>query len=144
MPPLPPTREELNKARIVAMNQVVNNHNISQLMNFFADGFHFHRTAQQTLDKNRTKAMFKKTFELYPDWHEQLVAVFAEENWTASFYMLSGTFTGTTSSIPPTGQYAVIQTAIMARFNAAGKQIESWGYFDQFTWFQQAVIHITT
>jgi predicted ester cyclase len=118
----------------------MNARHLSALPNFFDASFKYHPAPQPaaTLNCNATLLMFKAFLTAFPHYHETLKRIFADGSLVGAFYELSGTFTGQVQGWPaPTGRRFKVQSAVRARFNAAHKQVESWGYVNSLSWFLQ-------
>ena len=72
----------------------------------------------------------------FPDVHLTIANIFADGEMVAIFYTVTGAFKGEFRGIPPTGRKLSWPVAILCRY-ADAREIETWGYSDMLTFYQQ-------
>jgi len=77
----------------------------------------------------------------FPDIHFTIDHMIGEGDYVAVQYTSTGTFTGKSGEIEPTGKKFSYQVVIIYRFEN-GKQAEVWGYRDNLSLYRQLGIPI--
>lgn len=129
------SKESKNKANVRRLNEAVNKASFDVLPELFAADVIFHMTPV-VKGLEGLKQTFTSLRTAFPDYTEKLEYMFAEGDLVATFYTLTGTFTGQMAGIVPTGKKFRMPMAILSRFKD-GKQAEAWPYYDNLTWYQQ-------
>lgn len=73
----------------------------------------------------------------FPDWHEEVVDVFANGDRVASRYISRGTHEGTYWGIAPTGLKIEVEEISIFRCAADGRVAEQWCLIDELARLQQ-------
>lgn len=67
----------------------------------------------------------RASFAAFPDWHEEIVLMIAEDDKVAYITIGTGTHTGPMGAIPPTGKKVAVVNYVMQRIEN-GKIAETW------------------
>jgi predicted ester cyclase len=131
---------EGNKTAIKRLSEVINTRNWSALPELFTPDYvgHFKPDAK---GPEGVKQQFTSMTPLFPDYRENIERMVAEEEMVAVYYTISGTLTGKSPGVTPTGKKFSMPYHVLARFSN-GKQVEAWAYGDELAYYRQLGIPI--
>ena len=111
----------------------VNTGNVDAWDEVLAPGYVRHSQATTGMEEIRgiepMKAFLRAHFAAFPDWHEEIDVILAEDDFVAYVTTGTGTQTGPMGPLPPTGERMEIVSYIVHRFEA-GKIAETWVGWD--------------
>ena len=113
---------EDNKTIVRRMIEEYNKHTLDWFDEFIAPDYVDHTNQ---VDREGVKQLFNMGFTGFPDWHETIEDIIAEEDkvWLRLTY--TGTHTGEFMGLPPTGN-KVTMTAVAIYRIVNGKLAEGW------------------
>lgn len=71
-----------------------------------------------------------------PDFHQTIDSQVVEGDMVAARITATGTFTGKSGDIEPTGKNFTLKSAVFNRMEG-GKIVETWNYFDSLSMYQE-------
>ena len=77
----------------------------------------------------RVKRLFTEFYTAFPDWHEEIVELVADEGAVAGRFRCSGTHLGEFLGEAPTGRRMEVEEAFFLRAEG-GKFVDFWGLED--------------
>lgn len=124
------TTPEDNKAIVRrVLEEGVNAHNLEVFREMLAADYARHSQATtETPEIRGVEAMLdflRANFAAFPDWHEEIELMIAEDDMVAYITTGTGTHTGPMGDIPPTGRTIEVTNYIVQRI-ANGKIAETW------------------
>jgi len=84
----------------------------------------------------RVKRLFAEFRTAFPDWHEEVVALVAEEGTVAGRFRCSGTHLGEFLGEPPTGRRMEVEEVFFLRVEE-GKFVDFWALEDSMSRMRQ-------
>jgi predicted ester cyclase len=84
----------------------------------------------------RVKRLFAEFRSAFPDWHEEIVELVAEENTVAGRFKCSGTHRGEFLGEAPTGKRMEVEEVFFLRVED-GKFVDFWGLEDSLSRMRQ-------
>jgi predicted ester cyclase len=84
------------------------------------------------------REMVERAWTTMPDYHEELLAMVAEDDTVAVHLRISGTQLGAWGPIPPTGRRLEFEEMIMLTFNDSGQVTHQRGIVDNLAGLRQA------
>jgi predicted ester cyclase len=84
----------------------------------------------------RVKLLFAEFRSAFPDWHEEIVELVAEENTVAGRFKCSGTHRGEFLGEAPTGKRMEVEEVFFLRVED-GKFVDFWGLEDSLSRMRQ-------
>jgi C-1 hydroxylase len=120
--------------------EVINKKNMAVIPELVANNYVFH-TTPEIKGPEGVKNYFAPVFTAFPDWHEKIDYMFAEEDMVATFTTTAATFTGKWGDTAPTGKKFTLQAANLCRLEN-GKQVELWGIMNALGLYQQLGIPV--
>jgi len=132
------TVEEINMESIHrCTEEFMNQKNISLLPELFTEDFINHpNEGEDVVGLDILRKATEMTLHAFPDFHYEIVEMFAVEDKIAVVYRQTGTFKGEYMGIQPTGKKFNIRSIYVCRMKD-GKQAEAWGCNDLLTAFIQ-------
>lgn len=124
---------EENKALVQRMINEYNKHNLDWFDDFIAPDYVDHTNQVGT---EGVKQIFIMGFTGFPDWHEAVDDIIAEDDkvWLRLTY--TGTHTGDFFGLPPTGNKVTMKAVAIYRITN-GKLVEGWFINDGLDMFKQ-------
>ena len=86
--------------------------------------------------RDRYLASVKMMHNAFPDYHEEIEFVVADDDHAVSYVRLTGTHDGHLMGLPPTGRRIDVRAMGILRF-AHGRAVERWGIGDNLKQMQQ-------
>ena len=129
-----------NKEAVRRLNEATNKGDLKMLDGLFDASFVSH-TSPEMKGPEAMKQSQAALRSAFPDYHEKIEHMVAEEDMVAAFYTLTGTFKGKYQDIAPTGKRFSVPLAVLSRF-VNGKQVESWLYMNSLDWYRQLGIPV--
>ena len=128
------TTQEENKALVRrVLDEGVNKGNVEFLREMVHPDYARHSQATTQMPEIRGReqmmAFFQATFAAFPDWHEELILMIAEDDKVAYITRGTATHVGPFGDIPPTGKKVSVDNFIVQRIEN-GKIIETWVGWD--------------
>ena len=134
-------RAEANKQtvrRIVA--EGVNRANLEVFREAVAEDYVRHSQASTGMEEIRGADTFLQFLEwnytAFPDWHEEIEVILAENDLVAYVTTGTGTHVGPMGEVPPTGRQVRLHNFVVHRFED-GKIAESWVGWDNLAALRQ-------
>ena len=136
---------EENKATVRRFIEAYNTRNLDLFDDLVAPDYIDHTHQQQGLDN--FKRLFSLAFEAFPDWHEHIEDIIAEEDRVWVRVRATGTHTGewNLSGVPlsPTGRKVAMTMVFIWRI-IDGRLTEGWEVDDELDfWRQLGVVEYT-
>jgi predicted ester cyclase len=78
----------------------------------------------------RVKRLFAEFYAAFPDWHEEIVELVAEENTVAGRFRCSGTHRGEFLGEAPTGKRMEVDEVFFFRVDDGNKFVDFWALED--------------
>jgi C-1 hydroxylase len=136
---------EENKATVRRFIEAYNTRNLDLFDDLVAPDYIDHTHQQQGLDN--FKRLFSLAFEAFPDWHEHIEDIIAEEDRVWVRVRATGTHTGEWNlsgvPLPPTGRKVAMTMVFIWRI-IDGRLTEGWEVDDELDfWRQLGVVEYT-
>ena len=129
---------EENKAIVRKFIDAYNNRNLDIFEELVAPDYIDH--SHQLQNREDFKQLFTAAFNGFPDWHETIEEIIAEEDMVWVRVTATGTHTGTWNlfgvQLPPTGKKVTMPMVFIWRI-ANGKLVEGKGVDDSVDFFKQ-------
>ncbi len=87
--------------------------------------------------RDAVRAMVAGAWETFPDYHEDLITMVAEDNCVAVHLRITGTQTGAWGPVPPTGKRLEFEEMLILTFNDRGQVIHQRGIADNLAGLRQ-------
>lgn len=132
---------EENKAFVRrVMEDGVNKRDVAFLREVLGPGYARHSQATTMMPEIRGREQmldfFRTAFGAFPDWHEEIELMVAEDDKVAYVTTGTGTHTGPWGTIPATGKSVEIVNFIVHRIEN-GKIVETWTGWDNVAFLSQ-------
>ena len=122
------------------LHEIWNTGKLELIESVYASDFTGHWPASSEVPVRRgvegVQFSIQRTRTAFPDWHEQVLDVFGQEEKVASRYVSTGTHSGPYWGLEPTGKRIEIQEISIFRC-AGGLVVEQWCIFDELARLQQ-------
>ena len=123
------------------LQEVWNAHDISRLGRFLADDYVRHCYAMQPpMDEirgiNNIKKFIEKSFEIFPDWHQETVIVIEEDDLISRMSIATGTQKGQMEHFPALNRKFRLTIFEFFRIKD-GKLAEGWVIWDNLNFLTQ-------
>ena len=126
---------EQNKAAIRRLNEAINSGDFSRLSELFDPEYVFH-IQPEIRGGEALIRHFEAQRTAFPDYHEKIRHMVAEDDLVAVFYTISGTFMEKFRGLAQTGRSFSYPICVLARFKN-GRQTDAWPYYDTLQAYQQ-------
>ena len=90
------------------------------------------------IGRDSVRGMVERAWQTMPDYHEELLAMVAEDDTVAVHLRISGTQLGAWGPIPPTGRRLEFEEMIILTFNDSGQVAHQRGIVDNLAGLRQA------
>ncbi len=124
---------EENKAIVRRFIEAYNKRNLDLIDDFVAPDYFDHTNK---VDREGLKQLFNMGFKAFPDWHETIEDIIAEDDKVWVRIKATGTHTGEFMGIAHTGKKITMMFADMFRI-VNGKVVEYWEVRDQLDYNKQ-------
>lgn len=140
-PAAPTTTPEENKAIVRrVLEEGVNTGNLEVFRAMLAPDYRRHSQATTAMPEIRgidpMLEFLQETFTAFPDWHEEVRLMLAEDDKVALITVGTATHTGPLGDIPPTGRHVRVVNYIVHRIEG-GKIAETWVGWDNLAFLSQ-------
>ena len=123
-----------NKAIIRGLYEAYNKHNVALLDKFIAPDYVHH--AQKLRGLESVKQYETMVYKGFPDLHDTIEDIIAEEDKVWVRVKVTGTHTGEYRGLAPTGKKITVTYVGIYRI-ADGKAVERWSVYDMLDFYKQ-------
>ena len=120
-----------NKALVKRfVDEVINGGSPEALADLIADGYVYRAPGMEIQGRDAIAGVFSMLRTAFPDWHEEIEDLIAEDDRVVFRVTGRGTHLGDFQGIPPSGRSVTIAGTDIVRIDGA-KLAEHWANFDQ-------------